>query len=97
MDERNQRATYDENGRLMSVISGTPIKNEKDGYKTVNALSVAFVALGVICIFAGWFIAMQSYDFNWAYFFGGIISAMFNFGWAAVTRVCALYMREHDK
>ncbi len=63
----------------------------------VNAVSVLFILIGIAAFIGGCFIADDSYKFNIAYFFGGILSAVFCFGWAAVTRVCALYIRDHDK
>lgn len=98
MDERNPRANYDENGRLMSVTaSGEPTSAKGEGYKVVKALSVMFAVFGAICFIGGWRIAAEHYHFNWSYFFGGLFSMMFNFGWAVVMRVCALYMKMHDE
>lgn len=98
MEERNPRGVYDENGRLMAVNpSNEPPKEEREGYKLINVLSICFIVLGGICIMAGFSLATKHYDFDWLSFCGGLLASMFCFGWAAVMRVCALYMREHDK
>ena len=76
----------------------TPTNNMvNEDYKIVNVLSVAFALVGVICIFGGLLLAVESYSFNWAFCIAGIISMMFCFGCAVVMRVCSLYMKTHDK
>ena len=73
-------------------------KRQKDGegYLAVNILSIAFLVLGMVCLIAGCSIASQHYDFDWLKFCGAIVITMFCFGWAALMRVCAIYLREHD-
>lgn len=66
-------------------------------HEIVNIISVLFVIIGIAAFVGGCVIAKDSYRFNFTYFFGGFIAAMFSFGWAAVTRVCALYIRDHNK
>lgn len=74
-----------------------PQQSERDGYKAVKILSAMFALIAGICFISGIILANKHYDFDWVSFFGGIIAAMFNLGWAVVMRVCALYMKEHDK
>ena len=91
----NENATSNKNEDMIPVVQ-RPESEQSEGCKIVNLLSISFAILGILCILVGTYLAGKSYRFDWLIFVGGVISGMFNFGWAVVMRVCALYMRTHE-
>lgn len=72
-------------------------KNEKqpEGYKYVLGLSVAFIFVGIFLMVCGIIMSATSHGSSVAYFIGGLLSSMICWAWAAVTRVCGLFLKAH--
>lgn len=74
-----------------------PQQPQNDKAAVVNFLAIVFIIMGGISLIASLAIANMHYDFDWLIFGSGVVVSLFNFGWAVVMYVCALYIRVHDK